>query len=135
MPALFMFAFTAEQTLSHKMHVMASETEHAKEVSQWAETHRTQQIEEAKKSLGGTPQRHLASDEAENRQLVALYTKSVEESGVRIVPGDKLNTFHKLANFGQENPFKILAGIAGTKLISYISAMMEHTSTSHSTHY
>merc|ERR1740136_479363 len=60
-----------------------------------------------------------ANELAADRQLHALYRKSVEESGVRIVPGDSLSIHHLVANFWQENPFKILAGL-GIPTVLYI---------------
>eukprot|EP00977_Amphora_coffeiformis_P003329 scaffold618_cov175-Amphora_coffeaeformis.AAC.11 len=41
-----------------------------------------------------------------------LYRQSVENSGVRIVPGQELNTFHKASNYVAENPLKTLIGLA-----------------------
>jgi hypothetical protein len=104
MPALFAFGLASELKLSHKMKEMAEEHDHAKKMSAWAEKHRTQRLED--KTNG------QSSEEAE-KHLVALYSKSIEDSGVRIIPGDSLSLHHKVANFWQENPFKILAGVAG----------------------
>ena len=105
MPALFAFGLASELKLSHKMKEIAGEHDHAKKVSAWAEKNRMQHLE-----ANGTSSHSLEDSE---RHLVALYSKSIEESGVRIVPGDSLSFHHKAANFWQENPFKILAAVAG----------------------
>lgn len=110
MPPLFMFAISAEMKLSNSMEEMASKSDHAKDVSEWAEKHH----EERKQSLQRTQ-----TDTGLEKQLHAMYKKSVEESGVRIVPGDTLGGQHRIANFWQANPFKILAGV-GIPTVLYI---------------
>mmetsp|Transcript_20069 Transcript_20069/g.28253 ORF Transcript_20069/g.28253 Transcript_20069/m.28253 type:complete len:215 (-) Transcript_20069:1246-1890(-) len=111
MPALFMFAFSSEQKLNHKMREMANEYEHSKEVTQWAENNR-------KQNLTQTSSISSKSEDTE-KQLLALYKKSVADSGVRIVSGDNLGFHHKIANFWQENPFKLLAAM-GVPTVLYI---------------
>lgn len=102
MPPLFMFGLTAEMTLSWKMEEMASEANHHKKVSEYA--HRqTAHVDESET----------------NEKLYKLYQKSVEESGVRIVPGNTLGIHHQAANFVQNHPFKILAGV-GIPSVLYI---------------
>lgn len=101
MPPFFMYAFSAEKKLTHKMEEMASEADHSKKVHEWAHDNNVIQRKDSVK------------EGVIDRQLMALYRQSVEESGVRIVPGDRLGVHHHAANFFQENPFKILAGIGG----------------------
>ena len=108
MPALFAYGLASELKLSHKMKEIAGENDHAKRMSIWAEQSRLKRLDEMKVH-GETSH----STEDAEKHLVALYSKSVEESGVRIVPGDKLSFYHKVCNFWQENPFKILAAVAG----------------------
>ncbi len=54
-------------------------------------------------------------DEEQENALVEKFRESVVNSGVRVVPGNSLGVHHEIANFWQENPFKILAGIGGKK--------------------
>jgi len=141
MPPLFMFALASEQKVNHQMREMADEKNHSREVGKWAtERQKIEQqhaidvqkqrnivagvgdgestLEQAVNDLPSSespPANELAAD----RQLHALYRKSVEESGVRIVPGDSLSIHHLVANFWQENPFKILAGL-GIPTVLYI---------------
>lgn len=108
MPAFFMYAFAAEKKLTHKMEEMASEADHTKKVHEWAHANNMIQRKDSSKEEG-----------AADRQLMALYRQTVQDSGVRIVPGDTLGIHHRAANFFQENPFKILAGI-GVPTVLYI---------------
>jgi len=110
MPPLFMFAISAELKLSNSMEEMKLKADHSKDVSEWAEKHH----EERKQVLQRTE-----TNAGLEKQLHAMYKKSVEDSGVRIVPGDALGGQHKIANFWQENPFKILAGV-GIPSVLYI---------------
>lgn len=110
MPPLFAFAISAELKLSHSMEEMKRKTDHSREVSEWAE----KQHDAKKESL-----QRMGTDTGLETQLHAVYKKSVEDSGVRIVPGDTLGAQHKIANFWQDNPFKILAGI-GVPTVLYI---------------
>ena len=100
MPPLFTFGFTAEMKLGQSMEEMAAQAKHSKEVTEWAQNIH----EENKHAL-----QRKETDAALEKKLHALYKQSVEESGVRIVPGDTLSLHHRIANFWQENPFKILA--------------------------
>ena len=110
MPALFAFALTSEHKLEHKMREMASESEYSREVSEWAE----KEHEKNKSSI-----QRMQTNAALEKQLHTMYQQSVENSGVRIVPGDSIGVHHKIMNFWQENPFKILAGV-GVPTILYI---------------
>lgn len=117
MPALFAFGFAAESKLIHRMHEMADENEHSRSVAEWAERHQEKQ----KKEIKGQIQRSKEMGDVNDteRQLTDLYRKSVENSGVRIVAGDKLGPHHQIANYWQENPFKILAAV-GIPTVLYI---------------
>ncbi len=127
MPPLFAFGFAAESKLVHRMHEMAHEAEHSKNMAEWTQQH---MLNEHKKELQRmTTQRILSqpgfsgqkldlpaddeSDDEVERKIVARFRESVLNSGVRVVPGDSLGLYHKVANFWQENPFKILAGVGG----------------------
>ena len=100
MPPLFVFALASEHTLSHKMKEMASESDHSKRVNEFAMKN------EENNPSGHSLQRTVSSGVTE-KHLHALYKKSVEDSGVRIIPGDSLSIHHKIANFIQDNPFKM----------------------------
>jgi len=127
MPPFFMYALSSEMKLNHKMREMASEAEHSREVSEWAE--KQQKQEQSDDSSSGrssntgngnnTLKRKASAKGVTDRHLHALYKRSVEESGVRIVPGDTLGAHHMAANFFQEHPFKILTA-AGIPTILYI---------------
>lgn len=110
MPPLFMFGLTAEMKLSHSMEEMARQADHSRQVSEWAE-----KVHEQNKNAI----RRMETDTVLEKKLHAMYKQSVENSGVRIVPGDSLAFHHKVANFWQENPFKILAAI-GVPTVFYI---------------
>lgn len=96
-----MYAFAAESKLIHRMEEVARETEHTHKSVEWAERHHH-----------ATKENHVLAMETD-QQLTNLYRQSVEESGVRIVPGDKLSLHHRIGNYWQENPFKILAMMGG----------------------
>jgi hypothetical protein len=101
MPAFFVFTLTSEQKLSHKMKEIAQESQHNNESVKWAE-----QVQNA---------RSKAVNEStldREQQLQDLYRKSVQESGVSIVPGDRLGFHHNVANYTAANPFKVLAAFA-----------------------
>lgn len=112
MPPLFIYAIASEQKLTHKMNEMASESLHAREVSQWAEEQRTgtDLVSDAIKDSRASSSSDAGS---EQQQLLALYRKSVEESGVRIVKGDTLQPYHHLANFWQANPVRYVCSYLG----------------------
>jgi len=141
MPPLFMFGISSEQKIAHRMREMAEEKSYSSDVTEWAEEqqrkkeelkqHRNllnQDVHRRKAStslLSQTSQDviNLEKDENQNtkkvlteaereRQLGELYRKSVENSGIRIVPGNSLGLHHRIANFWQENPFKILIALS-----------------------
>lgn len=91
MPALFAFAFTAENKMIHRMEEVAEETEHSIQSVHWAE------------------RQYQASPE--DIKLHDLYRQAVLNSNVRVVEGDELGTHHKVANYVQANPFKIILGL------------------------
>jgi len=101
MPPLFIFAVTSEQKLSHRMHEMASESEHNLETIAWAE------------------QRKKNNTNAEEVQLRQLYRQSILDTGVRLVDTPTLSTYQSTANFIQGNPFKCIAAI-GMPSVAYI---------------
>jgi hypothetical protein len=111
MPALFVFAFTAEEKVVHSMRQMAKENQHAHDSVTWAE-------------------RQLTSNESAQQQqeINELYRRAVYESGVRVIPGTQLQFHHIAANYVQENPFKVLTALAvpGVAWIFYGRAGQEH---------
>jgi len=137
MPPLFMFAFSSESKLRHRMEQMAHEADHSRSTAEWAEEHGQRTIAEENariaRASSGLQRMHTSSattdrtaselnslgSEDVERQLTELYNQSVQNSGVRIVPGDQLGPHHLLSNYWQENPFKILAGI-GIPTVLYI---------------
>ena len=97
MPAMFVAALSSEMKLLHRMREMAVETQHGHATVEWAE-------QEMRHSSNTTS--HLS----ETQQLAALYQKSVESSGVCIVP--QLQWYHQFANYTQQYPFRVLAAVA-----------------------
>eukprot|EP00560_Eucampia_antarctica_P009349 CAMPEP_0197828636 /NCGR_PEP_ID=MMETSP1437-20131217/5170_1 /TAXON_ID=49252 ORGANISM="Eucampia antarctica, Strain CCMP1452" /NCGR_SAMPLE_ID=MMETSP1437 /ASSEMBLY_ACC=CAM_ASM_001096 /LENGTH=295 /DNA_ID=CAMNT_0043429923 /DNA_START=45 /DNA_END=932 /DNA_ORIENTATION=- len=113
MPALFMFALSSETKLHHKMHEIAQESEHSKNIVEWSTATQKKGVESENNSSSS-----INNMDAE-KQITALYRKSVEESGVRIITSDRLGPHHIFANFWQEHPFKLLA-MAGVPTVLYI---------------
>jgi hypothetical protein len=99
MPALFAFGFTSENKMIHRIHEVASETEHNMATVEWAER-----------------QKHASQEEI---QLHQLYRKAILDSGVRLVDTPELTTYQKAANYVQSNPFKCIAAI-GVPSVAYI---------------
>lgn len=132
MPPLFAFAFGAEQHLVHTMKNMASHAEHSKQMAEWSEE---AALKKHRKSLQRmTTQKILAEpgmsaeslsssssgvDAEHEERILAKFRESVVNSGVRVVSGDSLGVHHRMANFFQENPFKIL-GAVGVPTVLYI---------------
>lgn len=142
MPPLFMFSLAGEQKINHKMRQMAAEKDHANEVSQWSQKNMKLSKHDSSSSTSSLINKNdktsnpdeermkilsekldakveNMSEEERSKQLVELYRKSVENSGVRIVPGNSLGIHHKFANFWQENPFKMLTALS-VPTIAYI---------------
>lgn len=117
MPALFAFGYTSENKLIHRMDEIATENEHSHEMARYTTVDR-KDLHDAQKGV----------NQAADQQLTELYRQSVEQSGVRVVPGDSLGPHHKFMNFWQENPFKILAclGIPAVGYIYYGKSSQEH---------
>lgn len=111
MPALFVFAFTAEEKVVHRMREIAKENQHAHDSVAWAERQLTNQ-----------------SQDKETQEIHELYRRAVYESGVRVVPGNQLSFHHIASNYVQENPFKVLASLAvpGVVWIFYGRTGQEH---------
>ena len=103
-PPLFMFGFSSESKLRHRMEQMAHEADHSRSTAEWAEEHRERTIAEENARISqassGLQRMHtssvttertaadvdnLSSEDVE-RQLTELYNQSVQNSGVRIVP-------------------------------------------------
>lgn len=130
MPPFFAFVAGAEHNLVHNMQKMASTAEHTKQMAEWSQQH---ELDEHRKHLQRmTTQKILGlpgmtadgdiskrSDADFENQIRAKFRESVVNSGVRVVPGESLGFHHKIANFWQENPFKILAAI-GVPTVLYI---------------
>ena len=100
------------------MKEIAKETEHSHQTVRWAETQHQAHRE-------SSPDVSKVQTDA---HLMALYRKSVEESGVRIVPGNELALHHKMSNFVANNPLKTLMGLAipSVGLIFYGRTGKEH---------
>lgn len=102
MPALFMFGYTSEHKLSHRMKEIANESRHSTDTLLWAEKqlqHRATKAAELKQEFDT------------NAHLNELYQQSISQ-GVRVVPGYQLSAYHRAANYAAENPIKVLAGLA-----------------------
>lgn len=125
MPPLFAFAAGAENKLVHSMHERASQAEHSKQMAEWSQQ---RELHEHKQQLQRmSTQKILAQpgmrgeamttsteanavvDEENERVIAAKFRESVLESGIRVV--DYLGPQHKVANYFQENPFKLLAAV------------------------
>eukprot|EP00551_Chaetoceros_affinis_P000072 CAMPEP_0203655734 /NCGR_PEP_ID=MMETSP0088-20131115/39281_1 /ASSEMBLY_ACC=CAM_ASM_001087 /TAXON_ID=426623 /ORGANISM="Chaetoceros affinis, Strain CCMP159" /LENGTH=128 /DNA_ID=CAMNT_0050516459 /DNA_START=76 /DNA_END=459 /DNA_ORIENTATION=- len=86
MPPFFMYALSSEMKLNHKMREMASEAEHSREVSEWAEKQQKQeQIDDSSSSRSSntgngnnTLKRKASAKGVTDRHLHALYKRSVE---------------------------------------------------------
>jgi len=138
MPPLFAFAFGAEQKLVHSMHDMAGRADHSKKMAEWSEEsalqrHRdhlqrmtTQKIlsepgmREGVELAAATSSSSSNAEDAEHEErILKRFRESVVNSGLRVVDGNSLGLNHKMANFFQENPFKILAAV-GVPAVLYI---------------
>lgn len=122
MPALFTFAYSAERMLDHKMKELANANEHARSSAVWAEKKHAENMHKVIQTTSKGAAQKVNTEE----QLLQLYRESVVNSGVRIVPS--LGPQHKIANFWQENPVKVLAMMAvpAVGYIYYGRAGKEH---------
>lgn len=109
MPALFVFAFTAETYLHDKMLAIADE--------------------EKGKDRTKPGQLPIADKDI---HLMTLYTKSKEDAHLNVVPGDKLGLHHRLANYVSTNPITVLSAMAvpSVGLILYGRTGKEHLQSS-----
>jgi hypothetical protein len=108
MPSLFMFGLASELKVAHSVRSGSYSTEHSLRTAEWAE----QQHAERAKSRPMTP---IES----SSHITDLYRQSVMNSGVRVVPGERLGMHHQIMNYWQENPVKILAAV-GVPAVAYI---------------
>lgn len=128
MPPFFVFMFAAEHKLVHNMRSMASTADHSKKMAEYTSQH---ELDEHRKKLQKMSTQTILAlpgimaegdskvDTDHEERTVASFRESILNSGVRVVSGDTLGLHHKVANFWQENPFKILAGI-GIPTVLYI---------------
>lgn len=117
MPPLFVFGITSEHKLSDRMHEIAHETRHSRETVQWAEEQMRQQRKDLEEQRRKEESKQYNSQEQRNDDdlklyLTDLYQQSVQQSGVRIVPGNRLSLWQEAANYVAENPIKVLAAVA-----------------------
>ncbi|KAL7510110.1 hypothetical protein ACHAXN_010666 [Cyclotella atomus] len=131
MPPLFAFAYSAESKLVHRMHEMASDAEHSKHMAEWTHQHMIKEHKEQLKRMATqkilqqpgmenvVTHKTEGDDEAHEKEIVDKFRESVLNSNIRVIPGNELGFYHKVANFWQENPFKILA-FAGIPTVGYI---------------
>lgn len=122
MPPLFMFGLASEKTVNSSVRESQNRQQHAKEINQWADENSNI---DAAAGIRNTEEK--ASLEEKQTRLSSLYAKSVQDSGIRIVKGDRLGPHHIVANFWQENPFKVLLGI-GAPTIGAIFMHQQKTS-------
>mmetsp|Transcript_10129 Transcript_10129/g.11239 ORF Transcript_10129/g.11239 Transcript_10129/m.11239 type:complete len:183 (-) Transcript_10129:2123-2671(-) len=122
MPPFFMYALASETKLNHKMREMASETDHSRKINEWAENQNEKATYNNIQSSIGLKRNESAKGVTE-KQLHALYKQSIEDSGVRIIPGGSLGVHHMAANFFQEHPFKILTAVGGELLLVSIKSI------------
>ena len=109
----------------HRMHEMASEAEHSKHMAEWTHQHVIQEHKDQLKRMAtqkilqqpgmenAIAAKSTGNDDDHEREIMEKFRESVLNSNVRVVPGSELGFYHKVANFWQENPFKILAFLGG----------------------
>jgi hypothetical protein len=135
MPPLFMYQLTTDQTYVLKMQQLRKDTDHSIQTVYWA----NEQIKKRKKNQQGSSNDTSESDVAssssstlnaddtvgavvpaddtmalgETLQLHRLYQMSIDrDENVTIVPGDKLQWYHRFANFVANNPVKVLVSLS-----------------------
>lgn len=131
MPALFVFALTSELKLSHRMHEVAEETEHAIKSVEWAEKQHLPVAARSSSSSSSNKTYSSLTEEEKMKQreeLRILYRQSVLNSGVRLVETPELQPYHQAANYIQTNPFKVIAaiGVPSVALIFHGRNNKEH---------
>ena len=111
---------------------MADRNDHLRKTAIWAdekhaEQQKLQQDGDAPWSAAAAAP-PLSTDSTE-KQLMDLYRQSVTQSGVRVVP--ELQLHHKIANFWQDHPFRILvaASVPAVAYIYYGRSGQEHLQT------
>jgi len=112
MPCLLTFGIVSENGLINRMRDMVAKEDHAKEVADWAV--RREILEEKIKKRQANEKSEIyapLTDAEREKKLHQLFKKSVLDSGVRVVAGDKLAIHQRVANFWQEHPFQILIGL------------------------
>ena len=100
MPPLFVFALTSELKVAQSVRENIYNNHNQRQSVDWAEQQHKENLKVKTKSF---------SQIEKDQQITELYRQSVTNSGVRVVPGDHLGVHHRLMNFGQDNPLKILA--------------------------
>ena len=119
MPPLFAFAAAAENKLVHRMHEMAAEKSHSREMAEWSTADQQQMLKDHKQQLKKmSTQKILAQpgmrdtgalsmqeNEEKEREIAEKFRESVVNSGVRVIPGSALGVHHRLANFWQVREF------------------------------
>ena len=100
MPPLFVFALTSELKVAQSVRENIYNNHNQRQSVEWAEQQHKENLKVKTKSF---------SQIEKDQQITELYRQSVTNSGVRVVPGDHLGVHHRLMNFGQDNPLKILA--------------------------
>lgn len=118
MPPLFAFAAASENKLVHRMHEMAAEKSHSREMAEWSTQSQQKMLNDHKHQLkkmstqkilaqpGMTDRGALTIQEnvEKEREIAGKFRESVVNSGVRVVPGE-LGVHHRLANFWQVREF------------------------------
>lgn len=112
MPPLFAFALTSELKVAQSVRENIYDNHNQRRSVEWAEQQHAENLKVKTKSFSQIEKDH---------QITELYRQSVTNSGVRVVPGDQLGVHHRMMNFGQDNPLKILAclGFPAVGLIYY----------------
>ena len=100
MPPLFVFALTSELKVAQSVRENIYNNHNQRQSVEWAEQQHKENLKVKTQSF---------SQIEKDQQITELYRQSVTNSGVRVVPGDHLGVHHRLMNFGQDNPLKILA--------------------------
>mmetsp|Transcript_14408 Transcript_14408/g.22228 ORF Transcript_14408/g.22228 Transcript_14408/m.22228 type:complete len:268 (-) Transcript_14408:532-1335(-) len=107
MPPLFAFAMSSESNLLRYQRDMAEDATRIKDV-----TTKTYSNASALSEV------NRVETEAQLSDLYKQHLRN-KRSGIRIVEGDSLGPHHLLANFWQENPFKMLVAL-GLPSVAYI---------------
>lgn len=107
MPPLFAFGLSSESKLLRYQREMADDATRMKDVT--TKTY---------SNASALSERNRLDTEA---RISDLYKQHIshKRSGIRVVEGESLGPHHLLANFWQENPFKMLIGL-GLPSVAYI---------------